>query len=124
MYLSIYLFFKYGNFVSLFYRAINTTSALNMKEWRVARGLSVNKNAEGVLTDAPDYTYLDGRPTPLLHKQKLRMLRQQDYAKKIVEMCSELDFAKQRYQNMQRAKEQERQNIISNRLKPKGKALK
>lgn len=37
-----------------------------MKEWRAERGLPANRNAEGVLTDGPDFTYLDGRPTPLL----------------------------------------------------------
>lgn len=108
----------------LFFRSINATTVLDMKDWRVERGLPVNRNAEGVLTDAPDYTYLDGRPTPLLHKQKLRMLRQREYAKQIVELSAELDFAKKRYQDMLKAKEEERENIINNRLKPKGKMIK
>lgn len=47
-------------------RNFNCTSALEMKKWRSERGLPVNRNAEGILTDGPDYTYLDGRPTPLL----------------------------------------------------------
>lgn len=51
------------------------------------------------------------------------MLKHQEYASKIVTLCSELDFAKQRHQNMLKAKEDERKAIISNRLKPKGKAL-
>lgn len=37
-------------------------------QWRVERGLCRNRTAEGVLTDTPDFTYLDGRPTPLLVK--------------------------------------------------------
>ncbi|KAG6460638.1 39S ribosomal protein L52, mitochondrial [Manduca sexta] len=104
-------------------RALSSTAVLSTKEWRVARGLPVNRNAEGILTDGPDYTFLDGRPTPLLHKQKLRMLRQRQYAEQIVQLCSELDFAKERYQKMQLAKEQEKQQILSDRLKPKGSAL-
>ncbi|XP_047534442.1 39S ribosomal protein L52, mitochondrial [Vanessa atalanta] len=104
-------------------RSLSCTSALYIKQWRVNRGLSVNRTAEGILTDGQDYTFLDGRPTPLLQKQKKRMLKHQEYASQIVSMCSEVDFAKQRHQNAIRAKEEERQAIISNRLKPKGKAL-
>nr|NP_001299365.1 39S ribosomal protein L52, mitochondrial [Papilio xuthus]BAM20050.1 mitochondrial ribosomal protein L52 [Papilio xuthus] len=104
-------------------RSISCTQTLNIKEWRVSRGLPVNRNAEGVLTDGPDYTFLDGRPTPLLHKQKLRMLKQRDFASRIVELSSELDFAKTRHEKMIEAKEEERKTILSNRLKPKGKAL-
>ncbi|XP_013136457.1 PREDICTED: 39S ribosomal protein L52, mitochondrial [Papilio polytes] len=104
-------------------RTISCTQISNIKEWRVSRGLPVNKNAEGILTDGPDYTFLDGIPTPLLHKQKLRMLKQRDFASRIVELSSELDFAKTRQQKMLEAKEEERKAILSNRLKPKGKAL-
>ncbi|XP_063363386.1 large ribosomal subunit protein mL52 [Cydia amplana] len=110
--------------IALLSRSFSCTSALEIKQWRVSKGLPVNRNAEGILTDGPDYTFLDGRPTPLLHKQKLRMEKQQDYASRIVQLSSELDFAKERYQNIQKAKEEERQRILNNRLKPKGGALK
>ncbi|KAI5637479.1 39S ribosomal protein L52, mitochondrial [Phthorimaea operculella] len=104
-------------------RAFSCTPAVSTKQWRVSRGLPKNKNAEGILTDGPDYTFLDGRPTPLLHKQKLRMEKQQGYASKIVELCSELEFAKKRHQDTLRATEEERETIIRNRLRPKGSAL-
>ncbi|XP_039755502.1 39S ribosomal protein L52, mitochondrial [Pararge aegeria] len=104
-------------------RTFTSTPVAHMKQWRISKGLSANRNAEGVLTDSPDYTFLDGRPTPLLVKQKKRMLKQQNYANQIVTLCSELDFAKQRHQDAVRAKEQERQDIIRNRLKPKGNAM-
>ncbi|CAK1585921.1 unnamed protein product [Parnassius mnemosyne] len=106
-----------------FSRPIYCTTVVNTKEWRVSRGLPINKNAEGILTDGPDYTFLDGRPTPLLQKQKLRMLKQRDFASKIVELNSELEFAKTRHQKMLQAKEEEREAILRNRLKPKGRAL-
>ncbi|XP_045766791.1 39S ribosomal protein L52, mitochondrial [Maniola jurtina] len=104
-------------------RSFTCTTVSHMKQWRVSKGLSANRNAEGVLTDGPDYTFLDGRPTPLLQKQKKRMLKQQEFANQIVTLCSEVDFAKRRHQDMVQAKEQERQDIINNRLKPKGNAL-
>ncbi|KAJ8713688.1 hypothetical protein PYW07_014058 [Mythimna separata] len=108
----------------LIYRALSTSTAVCSKQWRVQHGLSLNRNAEGVLTDTPDFTYLDGRPTPLLQKQKKRILRQREFASKIVELCSEIDFAKERHNYLQAAKEDERKSIIANRLKPKGTALK
>ncbi|CAH2039303.1 unnamed protein product, partial [Iphiclides podalirius] len=104
-------------------RSITCTQAVQTTDWRVSRGLPINKNAEGVLTDGPDYTFLDGRPTPLLQKQKLRMLKNREVAAKIVELSTELDFAKSRHQKLLDAKERERQTILQNRLKPKGNAL-
>lgn len=52
--------------VSVAARVFCSYPVLFTKEWRVSKGLSINKNAEGILTDGPDYTFLDGRPTPLL----------------------------------------------------------
>ncbi|XP_053606666.1 large ribosomal subunit protein mL52 [Plodia interpunctella] len=104
-------------------RTFSSTSVCNTKAWRVSQGLPVNRNAEGILTDGPDYTFLDGRPTPLLHKQKQRMLKQREYASQIVQMSAELDFAKDRYQKNLQTAAAERQKVIDNRLKPKGKAL-
>ncbi|KOB67823.1 Mitochondrial ribosomal protein L52 [Operophtera brumata] len=72
-------------------RSFSGTPVLETKQYRLDRGLSLHKNAEGVLTD---------------------------------DLCYEVDFAKERHQNMQREKENERQRIISNRLRPKGQALK
>lgn len=52
--------------ISVLSRLFSGTPVLETKQYRLERGLSVHKNAEGVLTDGPDYTFLDGRPTPLL----------------------------------------------------------
>lgn len=35
------------------------------RKWRERRGLPENPNAFGPLTNLPDYSFLDGRPTPL-----------------------------------------------------------
>lgn len=34
-------------------------------KWRTQQGVTANRNAFGPLTNLPDFTYLDGRPTPL-----------------------------------------------------------
>ncbi|KAL0871669.1 hypothetical protein ABMA27_004188 [Loxostege sticticalis] len=105
------------------YRAFSCTSSNNTKEWRISRGLAENRTSEGVLTDGPDYTFLDGRPTPLLNKQKLRVLKQRQYASQIVEMCSELDFAKERHQKLLKDEADTKQKVKDSWLKPKGSAL-
>ncbi|CAK1544882.1 unnamed protein product [Leptosia nina] len=110
--------------ISVISRPLSYSATLQSKQWRLSKGLSANRTAEGILTDGPDYTFLDGRPTPLLQKQKLRMLRQQDYASKIVQLSSELDFVKQRYQDNLQKQREERDAVIQNRLKPKGKQMK
>lgn len=51
------------------------------------------------------------------------MLKNREFASRIVELSAELDFAKSRHQQMLDAKEEEKQTILRNRLKPKGKAL-
>ena len=51
------------------------------------------------------------------------MIQQREYAAKIVELCTELDFAKERHKYMEAAKEDEKKSILANRLKPKGSAL-
>uniref|UniRef100_A0A0K8TSB8 Large ribosomal subunit protein mL52 n=1 Tax=Tabanus bromius TaxID=304241 RepID=A0A0K8TSB8_TABBR len=105
-------------------RCITTTSSsLLDQRWRHAQGLPENPNAYGPLTDMPDYTFLDGRPTPLGAHQKRRMLQQREIAKKIVTLSKELDFAKERYQKLQKAKEEERQKLLDSKLKPKGHLL-
>lgn len=35
---------------------------------------------KGILTDGPDYIYLDGRPTPFGMKQKRKLYLQREYA--------------------------------------------
>lgn len=53
----------------------------------------------------------------------MRLLKQRGFAERIIELSAELDFAINREQELNRMKEEERQNIIRNRLKPKGLEL-
>lgn len=55
--------------------------------------------------------------------QRKRLLRQQEIAEKIVTMCRELDDAKKNYREHQKQKEIERNQIMTAKLKPKGKLL-
>ncbi|KAH8275257.1 hypothetical protein KR026_003978 [Drosophila bipectinata] len=93
------------------------------QKWRAGKGLPENPNAFGPLTNMPDYTFLDGRPTPLGANQKRRLLKQQEIAAKIVELSGELEFAKERHERLKTEAEAEKQRILQNKLKPKGHLL-
>ncbi|XP_053963118.1 39S ribosomal protein L52, mitochondrial [Anastrepha ludens] len=96
--------------------------ALDYK-WREQRGLPENPNAFGPLTNLPDYSFLDGRPTPLGANQKRRLKKQQEIAAKILTLSNELDFAKKRYARIQAEKAAEKENVLKGKLKPKGYML-
>jgi hypothetical protein len=53
--------------LGLFLRNSFHTSKFTLldQKWRDEKGLPANPNAEGPLTNLPDYTFMDGRPTPL-----------------------------------------------------------
>ncbi|XP_039955535.1 39S ribosomal protein L52, mitochondrial [Bactrocera neohumeralis] len=96
--------------------------ALDQK-WREQKGLPGNPNAFGPLTNLPDYSFLDGRATPLGSNQKRRLKKQQEIAAKIVTLSGELDFAKKRYARIQTEEAAAKENVIKNKLKPKGHLL-
>lgn len=59
----------------------------------------------------------------LQSNQKKRLMKQQEIAAKIVELSSELDFAKQRHERLKMQAQAEKQRILQNKLKPKGHLL-
>lgn len=94
-----------------------------IQKWRKERGLPLNPNARGPLTDKKDYSYLDGRITPYGSGQRTRILKQQEIAQKIIDMTAEMDFAVERHKRMQGEEEERRKGIIANKLKEKGDKL-
>ncbi|XP_055856847.1 39S ribosomal protein L52, mitochondrial [Episyrphus balteatus] len=104
-------------------RNLSTTPALADQYWREDHGLPTNPNSEGPLTNLPDYSFVDGRITPLGTNQKKRIQHQQEIARKMVTAIKELDYAKKRFVDMKASKEAEKKRIIENKLKPKGHLL-
>ncbi|XP_026825535.1 39S ribosomal protein L52, mitochondrial [Ooceraea biroi] len=96
--------------------------ALNHK-WRWRQGLTSNPTTFGPLTNLPDYSFKDGRPTPLGTRQKTRMDTQKQYAERIVKLVSEIDYAVDRHARQQEEEKRERQRILDSKLKPKGDLL-
>jgi len=105
-------------------RFIHTSSSLKIDhKWRAKNRLSVNPNAEGPLTNLPDYTYMDGRPTPLGKRQMQRVLLQRELAQKIVTGSWEIDYAIERHKKLKDEEANAKQKIIDSKLKPKGNLL-
>lgn len=88
-------------------------------KWRINQGMSRSGTEYGVLTDMPDYSFLDGRPTPLSTNQQKRRQDRIETAKDIMEKLGQVDFAKERFELNEQAEEQQRQSILARKLKPK-----
>lgn len=87
------------------------------------QGLTGNPNAAGVLTDSPDFSYLDGRLTPLGQGQNRRLARNEQAKQQIILLAGEIDFAIERYNKMQKGEQDRKQEILDRKLKPKGETL-
>lgn len=105
-------------------RFISLTSTNNLiQRWRIEKGLPLNPNANGVLTDGQDYTFQDGRPTPYGVGQLKRISKQRQLAESIIRLTQEVDFAVERHAALETAKKERRTRILQSKLKPKGAAL-
>ncbi|XP_065082510.1 large ribosomal subunit protein mL52 [Ochlerotatus camptorhynchus] len=106
-------------------RALSSTSTYKHAghKWCEKNNLPKNPNKSGPLTDLPDYTFMDGRVTPLGANQKKKLLQQHELATKIVTMSKEMDFALERYNKLQEEKQMEKKSILQSKLKPKGHLL-
>lgn len=98
-------------------------TSLAKQKARRDQGLTGNPNAAGVLTDSPDFSYLDGRLTPLGPGQKKRLDRNEQTKQQIILLAGEIDFAIERYNKMQKQEQGRKQGILDRKLKPKGEAL-
>ncbi|CAH0547188.1 unnamed protein product [Brassicogethes aeneus] len=105
-------------------RCVCSTPVYNINQkWRQERGLPLNPNACGVLTDGPDYTFLDGRLTPYGVRQKQRIIKQKEIAKQIIKLTGEVDFAVDRHKHLQMEEVKRKEQILNGKLKPKGVKL-
>ncbi|XP_069691893.1 large ribosomal subunit protein mL52 isoform X2 [Periplaneta americana] len=93
------------------------------QKWRRERKLPSNPNTCGVLTDKPDYSYLDGRPSELGMGMKERLDKQREYAKTIFTLSKEMDFAVERHNKLMQEEKEERQRLLDSKLKRKGHLL-
>ncbi|CAF0830394.1 unnamed protein product [Didymodactylos carnosus] len=87
--------------------------------WRIENKLPKHDSQYGPLTDLPDYSYLDGQPTPMNGKTRRRLEWNKTIVHRIHELDAELKAAQDKYaQKIQQAVD-EYSNVveISTRLK-------
>ncbi|XP_055537648.1 39S ribosomal protein L52, mitochondrial isoform X2 [Wyeomyia smithii] len=104
-------------------RRLNVAATLsaNFHAHSTDRRFPENHNKSSPLTNLPDYTFLDGRATPLGANQKKRMLKQCDLANRIVTLSKEMDFAVDRYNRIQEEKLDN--TLLDTKFKHKGHLL-
>lgn len=83
------------------------------------QGKAENNSSYGPLTDLPDYTYLDGRPTELSTCQTRRQQKRIALASRVMLLISEMKQGQENYQYRLGLAEKERKEIVQKRLKPK-----
>ncbi|XP_063440409.1 large ribosomal subunit protein mL52-like [Mytilus edulis] len=88
-------------------------------KWRISQGQARSGNEYGLLTEMPDYSFLDGRPTPLSLRQQKRRQEKIEVAKDIMKKLGQIDFAKERFELQEQSRQQQRQSLLDNKLKAK-----
>lgn len=87
------------------------------------KNFDTSMGACGPLVDGADYTFLDGRSTPLRVGQRRRAQEQREVSAKVIQLLQETKFATERQARLQLEKQQKRQEIIESKLKAKGHKL-
>ncbi|XP_063585918.1 large ribosomal subunit protein mL52-like [Penaeus indicus] len=109
-----------GRVNSVSARCISTTPTVNGK---FQKKFDTSMGACGPLVDGPDYTFVDGRPTPLRSGQRRRALQQKEVSEKVLQLMKETNFAIERHQRLLREESEKRNKILNEKLKPKGHNL-
>ncbi|XP_046431232.1 39S ribosomal protein L52, mitochondrial isoform X2 [Neodiprion virginianus] len=105
-------------------RRFSTSLTLQFDQrWRAKKGLTANPNTFGPLTNLPDYSFKDGRPTPLGVRHRDRLEKQREYAERIIKLTQEIDYAVERHDRLQKEEAARIQAILDRKLKPKGQLL-
>lgn len=71
----------------------------------MANGKSRDNTSYGPLIDLPDFSYLDGRPSPLTRRQMERIEEKKQAAKKVYTLLGEIEYAKERHRKLSEAYE-------------------
>ncbi|XP_076645344.1 mitochondrial ribosomal protein L52 [Halictus rubicundus] len=93
------------------------------QDWRKKKGLPENPNVCGPLITLPDFSYKDNRPTPYGANQLKRIRKHQEYMKRVEKCVAEIDYAVAKHAKLLQEKEEQKRQILANKLKPKGQLL-
>lgn len=114
---------RYAYFITSINRFHTSPTTCLDQGWRKAKGLVTNPNTTGPLLNLQDYSFEDKKPTPYSSGQLRRIQKHQEYARRIIKLVSEVDFAVERYAKLLKEKEEQKQQILDSKLKPKGEKL-
>ncbi|PIK58047.1 putative 39S ribosomal protein L52, mitochondrial [Apostichopus japonicus] len=89
-------------------------------KWREENNLPRSGNEYGPLTDRPDWSYADGRPSPPSKGAIKRKQQQEELAIRIDQLAEEVLMAKENYQRSLQATADEEVKRQRRQLKPKG----
>ncbi|KAJ1529253.1 hypothetical protein ONE63_006053 [Megalurothrips usitatus] len=118
------LFSPHRSFIgSLIPIRCNSKGPLPLDRWRVSVGLPAALNDVKEFKDYPDFSYVDGRPTPVTPYQLKEIKRQRALAASAVKHLKEIKYIEERHMKKIQSAEAERRLIIESKLKPKGDQL-
>ncbi|XP_028851664.1 large ribosomal subunit protein mL52 isoform X1 [Denticeps clupeoides] len=100
-----------------------TCTVLAGRSWRLQHGLPCRGSEYGPLTDLPDWSYADGRPSPPMKGQIRRRKEREEFARRVVSLSSEIDNGMQRWRDGKEEEKRLEERKKSLLLKPKGKLL-
>lgn len=93
------------------------------QEFRERLGLPGRINQTRELQDYKEYSFNDGRPTPVTPGQLRKIKIQRELAASAVQQLKEIKFIQDRHNKKIQGRHEARQQIIDSKLKPKGDAL-
>lgn len=105
-------------------RAFSSTCVTHAgKKWRLENGLARGGSEYGPLTDLPDWSFADGRPSPPLKGQIRRQKQREEFARRAVYLNAEVDEGMKQWCERKEAEKQKEEHVKSLLLKPKGNLL-
>ncbi|TRY57486.1 hypothetical protein DNTS_014232 [Danionella cerebrum] len=94
------------------------------RKWRLENGLALSGSEYGPMTDLPDWSFTDGRPTPPMKGQVRRQKEREEFARRTVNLNAEMDTGMRKWHESLEAKKHNHELLKASTLKPKGELLK
>ncbi|XP_074838844.1 LOW QUALITY PROTEIN: large ribosomal subunit protein mL52 [Carettochelys insculpta] len=89
--------------------------------WRAEQGLAPSSSGYGPLRDLPDWSFVDGRPTPPWKGQIRRRQEDEAFARRVAMLARELDEGLRRWREQQRRTQEAEEQMTQKQLQPKGR---
>ncbi|XP_068208059.1 large ribosomal subunit protein mL52 isoform X1 [Palaemon carinicauda] len=88
-------------------------------KYKFQKSFKTSIGAQGPLINGPDYTFLDGRKTPLGSSKRRRADEQLEVTSQVLQLLGEVNFAIDHHKKSQEEVKEKRQAKLNSKLKPK-----